>query len=281
MISKALIPIAGTGTRMAPVTHAMPKAMLPLPAGPSSMLPVLHWILAEVAAAGVGEAMLICSAGQVDIVQRYLEVASSAGLPKLPGKIHMELQTRPAGFGDAVATGKEFVGSEPFLLMLGDHVYIPAQGADPCASQVLQAFESNDAVATVGVQSVCTEQLAQVGVPKGQPLKDGLYKCEDFLEKPDKAAAERRLHTPGLSSGHFLGHCGIYVFDPEIFRCLTELATEAARNACELQLADAQSLLLTEHPEQYFLREIKGRAYDTGTPAEYVKAVAAFAERNL
>ena len=281
MVTKAVIPIAGSGTRMAPVTRVVPKAMLALPAGTSAMLPVLHWILAEAAAAGAKEALLICSPGQVDTVQRFLDVGLDPGLPALPGNIHIELQEAPAGFGNAVAAGRDFVGAEAFLLLLGDHVYIPVQGAEACATQVIRAHQDSGGVATIGVQPVGADQIGQVGVPKGQPLGGGLYRCDDFVEKPDLATADSRLHTPGLVDGQFLGHCGIYVFTPEIFDCLGELAPEAARESRELSLADAQSLLLAGHPERYFLYQIKGRAYDTGTPANYVKAVAAFAERNL
>ena len=91
MVTKAVIPIAGSGTRMAPVSCVVPKAMLALPASTSAMLPVLHWILSEAATAGAGEVLLICSPDQVGTVQRYLDIDPDPGLPALPGSIHIEL----------------------------------------------------------------------------------------------------------------------------------------------------------------------------------------------
>jgi len=291
MIAKALIPIAGTGSRLAPITSAVPKAMLPLPAGPEAMLPVLHWICAEAAAAGANEVLLIASPWQQALVAAYLDSAGKSGGPPLPERIEIAIQETPAGFGDAVARGRDFVGGEDFMLLLGDHVYIPAGPARAaCAAQVAMAHENVRGAATIGVQAVGADELSRVGVPAGEPVGDRLYRCTRFVEKPDPAAAARRLVTPGLPAGQFLAHCGIYIFTSEIFDCLAALAGNpptcrrqagAARRGAELQLADAQGVLLDRHGRDYYLYRIHGRAYDTGTVGNYVKAVAAFAEKHL
>jgi len=105
--------------------------------------------------------------------------------------------------------------------------------------------------------------------------RPAVFRCTDFVEKPDLATARSRLRTPGMRRDRFLAHCGIYAFAPEILDCLEELmarqgAAGRRTGAGEVQLAGAQSILLARHPKDYYLIEIAGRAYDTGTPAGYV-----------
>jgi UTP--glucose-1-phosphate uridylyltransferase len=177
--------------------------------------------------------------------------------------------------------GRDFVGDDDFLLFLGDHIYLSDAPSVSCAAQITQAHEHMRGAAMVGVQPVGTDEIARVGVCKGEPLDSGVYRCIDFAEKPDASRADQDLRTPGIEDGRYLAHCGIYAFRPDIFDCLREVATSGSPTGDEVQLADAQSLLLQRHPGDYFLRRIDGTAYDTGTVDSYVKAVAAFAEKYL
>jgi len=282
MLTKAVIPIAGTGSRMMPLSSVIPKAMLPLPCSDTSMLPVVHWILAEARSCGIEDALLIISPSQREIVERYLDQVPQDAPPRLPRQISLTVQEKPRGFGDAVARGEDFVGKDPFMLLLGDHVYLPQSDTESCSSQVRSAFEKHQGAAMIGVQAVGCDELPRVGVPAGDPIRERTYRCTDFVEKPDQVTASKRLRTPGLGDAQFLAHCGIYVFTPEIFQCLSQLSPGSSESpGKELQLADAQSLLLERHGNDYFLYRIEGRAYDTGTPQNYAKAVAAFAEKRL
>lgn len=278
MIRKALIPIAGEGRRLHPLTKAVPKAMLPLPSRDGRLLPVVHLICAEAAAGGVEQALLIVSPSQEKVVRVYFEAARSSGSPELPAEIEILVQPLPAGFGEAVSRGRSFVGDEPFLLLLGDHVYAPAPGGRTCVEQVTEAFDRFGGTAMVGMQAVGADELPRVGVARGEPIEDRLYRCTDIVEKPDPSAAAQRLATPGLEEGQFLAHCGIYVFAPQIFESLSALTARPRPGGEEIELTDAQAMLLERRPDDYLLYRIDGRAYDTGTVSNYIRAFAAFAD---
>ena len=279
MIRKALIPIAGLGTRLLPVTSVVPKGLFPLVDGTGRLRAVVHWILCEARAGGINQAALVVSPGQRELLERYFEAARKAPGADLPDQIEYILQPRSEGFGEAVLRGSEFIGGdEPaFMLLLGDHVHVRAPGCPACAAQVGLAFSTWGGTAMVGMQTVGPADLHLVGAAGGECVADAIYRCRDFIEKPDLDAARKRLLTPGLSADEFLAHCGIYIFTPEIFDCLAELARGERRPGQEIQLADAQSMLLGRHPRDYYLVRIAGRSMDTGTPAGYAAAQAAMA----
>jgi len=95
------------------------------------------------------------------------------------------------------------------------------------------------------------------------------------VEKPDQDTARRLLRTNGLPEGRYLAHCGIYLFDAEIFDCLEEEQFQVESSQKELELAAAQLALLRRHPESYNLYHIEGKAYDTGNPEGYLRALGA------
>ena len=311
-IHKAIIPVAGLGTRMRPLSAVVPKAMMPLPDRQGRVLPVLHHVLAEAKAAGVSEAAVTVSPNPEAMIEAYLRAAADAGATDLPETVTLigrkgdrvtcksllrgtgfdpskarklrfrdrfvpanaprSVQDKPLGFGHSVWLGKSVIGCSPFLVFLGDHVQIAEPGRPACAAQVARAFARMGGAAMIGMQPVPAEELPRVGVAGGTPVAKGkgIYRCTAFTEKPDLAAARARLRTPGLKKDHFLAHCGIYAFAPEIFDCLEELMAQPPARGSEYQLADAQSMLLRRHPADYYLVRIEGRAYDTGTPEGYV-----------
>ena len=281
MIRRAIIPVAGLGTRLMPMTAVLPKALFPLVDSAGRVRAVLHQVLAEAAAAGVRHAGVIVSPGQRELLEQYFAAARAAGADDLPSRIEYILQPRPAGFGEAVLRSRDFVADEEaFMLLLGDHVYRSDDPARPCAAQVTAAFDKlADAQAVIGMQDVDEAELPLVGTARGEPLADNVYRCTDFIEKPAQAAARQRLVTPGLPSGRYLAHCGIYLFRRAIFDCLQELDRSLAGSGREVALADAQSMLLERFPQAYYLVRIAGRALDTGTPRGFVATVAALAAK--
>jgi len=274
---KAIIPIAGQATRLLPLSAAVPKALWPLADSRGRVRCVLHRICAEAAAAGIRRVGLIVAPDQREPLRRYFHAARAAGDDDLPERIEYILQRWPRGFGDAVLRGAEFAGRDcpGFLLLLGDHVHAASPGAAPCARQVLSAYRRHGGVAMIGMQPIAGTELSRVGVAGGDPIDDRVYRCRAFIEKPSAALARRRLVSPGLPAGRFLAHCGIYVFSRAIFDCLRRLRRRGARAGGELQLADAQAMLLAENPGQYHLCRIDGRSHDTGTPDAYAAAFAA------
>ncbi|HUS48036.1 MAG TPA: sugar phosphate nucleotidyltransferase, partial [Phycisphaerae bacterium] len=194
-------------------------------------------------------------------------------------QIEFIVQAQPLGFGHAVWLARGFVGGGPFMLMLGDHVHLPDDGQGSCTEQVAEAFASVGGAAMVGMQPVGPDELPRVGVAAGAPVQGDIYRCTDFVEKPDLATARSRLATPGLETDRFLAHNGIYVFTQEIFDCLEGLIPDECKPGREVQLADAQLSLLKGHPQDYYLVRVRGRAYDVGTPAGYAATLAALSGR--
>jgi UTP-glucose-1-phosphate uridylyltransferase len=185
-----------------------------------------------------------------------------------------------------VLQAREATGGGAFLLFLGDHVYLPPPGGPSPAAAVLDAWSAADApAAVVGMHRVGAAELPRVGVARGEPAgadvprgpaAPGLYRCADFVEKPDAATAERRLRTPGLPAGAYLAHGGIYAFAGEMFERLADLAASGSAGG-EIELAAAQRQLLEDRPEGYYLLELPGRAFDTGSVTGYAEAFEAFA----
>lgn len=271
----ALIPVAGRGTRMRPVTPAVPKALFPLVDAGQRVRTVLGLILAEAASAGACRAGVIVSPNQKAMIRTYLETARAESDPAPAPEVELIVQPEPRGFGDAVLRGAPLVGNEPFLLLLGDHVRLPEAGRPSCAAQVTAAFARHECAAMVGMQTVGPEELAHVGVAAGAPLGDRLYRCRDFAEKPDPAAARDKLVTPGLGEDRFLAHAGVYAFGPEMMGILAGmLEGRSPTQTGELELADAQAKLLRRHPEDYLLCHVAGQVLDVGTPAGYARAVS-------
>ena len=192
-------------------------------------------------------------------------------------EITMIEQAAARGFGDAVLCGREFAGAGPFAVLLGDHVHVAAAGQPCCLKQVADAFSASDGVAMIGVHDIGIDEVEKVGLVRGGQPDGRAYRCLDFVEKPDPTTARQRLQTPGLATDRFLGHCGIYVFGPEIFAYLEE---DSRRDdaAGEIELAVAQAKLLRDYSDGYNLYKIEGNAYDMGTPSDYRRTLMVFAD---
>jgi UTP--glucose-1-phosphate uridylyltransferase len=276
MIRKAIVPVAGRGTRLMPVTSVVPKAMFPIVCRNQTIKCLIHLILEQIIAAEIEHIGVIVSEWQIDMVKQYFKSFFGENIGKLPVHIEYIIQPSPKGFGDAVLESAVFVGDEPFLVLLGDHIYIEKNGEPPCTKQVVRAFNSSDAVAMIGVQQVSAGELSKVGVVGGTRIEENIYLCRNFVEKPSLKMARQKLVTDGLQEGNFLAHCGIYAFKSEIFNCLRQVEKETKRSGREVELAQAQALLLNKYPRKYLLCEIAGKAYDIGTPQGYADAQYAF-----
>ena len=263
-----------------PVSSVVPKAMFPLVDSRQNIRTVLHIILEETKSAGIECAGIVAAPVQVEMLQRYFGAVSKSDLSKLPYHIEYINQPSPKGFGDAVMQAADFIGDEPFMLLLGDHIHIEDSGKPPCAGQVAKAFGSTGAVAMTGMQPVSIEELCKVGVAGGIKIRLNIYRATYLVEKPDIQTARQKLVTNDISEDTFLGHCGIYIFSPEIFDCLSQVALSTQQACKEIELTAAQVVLLNKYPEKYFLYKIAGRAYDIGTPAGYANAQVAFRNKS-
>jgi len=275
MIRKALLPVAGYGRRMGPLAQAVPKALFPLVDAQGQVRPTIHHILREAFAAGDERLGVIAAPWQTEVLGRYLAAAGNEFAPALSQRVEIILQPAARGFGDAVLRGKDFAGDEPFMLLLGDHVRIARAGDSPCTALVAEAFARMGGVAMVGMYAADAEHTDRVGVARGEMLGENLYRCTRLMEKPDPRTARQHLVTEGLPAGRVLAHCGVYVFTQEIFSCLQCLLQNAVSAKGEVELADAQSMLLEEHPTEYYLFRTTAATYDTGTPDGYLAAQVA------
>ncbi|MBE3069619.1 MAG: hypothetical protein IMZ66_05215, partial [Planctomycetes bacterium] len=182
-------------------------------------------------------------------------------------------QDRQAGLGHAVLCAEGWVAGEPFLLMLGDHVFRSDVEA-PCAAQIMAAYEAAG-TSVMGLAVTPPEEVSNFGTVGGTWTEDGaLLVIAEFAEKPSLDYAEARLHIEGVADG-FLSFFGLYALNASVFDHLRHLRDAALRRGEELQLTDALSLL--RHDEPCFGCVVRGRRFDTGRPEQYLKTLAAFA----
>jgi UTP--glucose-1-phosphate uridylyltransferase len=244
--------------------------------------PVIQIIGEEAIESGIEEICIITQPGEEpqyrDYFRRLSDVDSKAyrgkdwailaseKLGAFGERLHFAEQHSPEGFGHAVYQAKKFVGDDPFLLMLGDHVYI-SNNKDRCALQLIRVYEQYMLDVVTGVQPTLERMLHLFGVIRGHPIDPakGIYKAELIIEKPSIQTARDTLVTPGLPAGNYLAHFGMHVFSPRIFDSLEYLIKNNLREKGEFQLTAAQEHL-RQHTDKYWCIINEGQRYDTGIP---------------
>jgi UTP--glucose-1-phosphate uridylyltransferase len=268
MIRKAVIPAAGFGTRFLPFTKAVPKEMIPL-----VDKPVIQYVIEEAAAAGITDILIIVSTGKMAIQDHFnpdagLEARLEAngkiklleelrGINKL-ANIHYVYQQELKGLGDAVLCAKNFVGDEPFAILLGDTVL--SSDDKPVISQLLAAHEQTNS-SIVALEEVPWEKTSRYGVIDGKSEDEILYKVDGFVEKPAPEEAPSNLVIASR-----------YVFNPEIF---DYLAKTPRGKGNEIQLTDAMRLMLED--QAMYGYKFKGKRHDIGNKLDFIKSTIEFA----
>jgi len=256
---------------MRPISAAVSKAFLPLVDRAGHGRCVLHEILRAAALGGIEQAAVIVAPGQQAAIQQYRQAAAEAGDPDGVKEVECIEQPEPGGLGHAILQAEDFVASEPFMVLLGDHLQIPDPGATSAAAQVADVWNSCSAASVVGMQVVGTDELCRVGVGTGTAIVPGsIYRCSRIIEKPDLSTARQELATD-LGDDAFLAHAGVYAFDAEIFDCLRAQPGGSG----ELGLTEAQQLLMTRHPDDCYLVKLDVRVCDVGHPDGYAEAFRA------
>lgn len=281
-VRKALIAAAGRGTRMYPASTAVQKAMFPLVDRDGLTKPVIQIIGEEAIESGIEELCIIVQPGEEKLYREYFRrlddemvksfrgkdwaILESEKLAAFGERLHFAEQHTPEGFGHAVYQARQFVGDDPFLLLLGDHVYI-SDTKDRCAQQLTRVFEQYMLEAVTGVQPTLERHLHLFGTIRGGPIdpERGIYKAELIIEKPSIEVARAQLTTPGLPAGNYLSHFGIHVFSPRIFDSLEYLIKNNLREKGEFQLTAAQEHL-RQQTDKYWTVIVQGQRYDTGIP---------------
>src|SRR6478672_11187142 len=281
-VRKAVITAAGKGTRQYPASTAVAKEMFPLVDRDGLTKPVIQIIGEEAIDSGIEEICIITQPGEESLYRDYFKrldddmvksfrgkdwaILESEKLQAFGERLHFAEQHSPEGFGHAVYQAKKFVGDDPFLLLLGDHVYI-SDVKDRCARQLIKIYEQYMLDAVTGVQPTVERQLHLFGTIRGNPIDPakGIYKAELIIEKPSIEEAREKLATPGLPAGNYLSHFGLHEFSPRIFESLEYLIKNDVREKGEIQLTAAQEHLRQQGGKYYIVR-VQGQRYDTGIP---------------
>jgi UTP--glucose-1-phosphate uridylyltransferase len=281
-VRKAVITAAGRGTRQYPASTAVQKEMFPMVDRDGLTKPIIQIIGEEAIDSGIEEICIIIQPGEENLYRDYFKRLDSDMVKSFRGKdwaileseklgafgerLHFAEQKSPEGFGHAVFQAKDFVGDDPFLLLLGDHIYV-SDIKDRCARQLIRVYEQYMLDAVTGVQPTVERQLHLFGVLKGTPIDGGrgIYKADLIIEKPSVEVAREQLVTPQLPAGNYLAHFGMHVFSPRIFDSLEYLIKNDIREKKEIQLTAAQDHL-RQHSEKYWAVVTQGQRYDTGIP---------------
>jgi UTP--glucose-1-phosphate uridylyltransferase len=268
-IRKAVIPAAGYGTRFLPVTKSIAKEMLPI-----IDTPTIEYIVREAMESGITEFLIIVSSNKnaildyfdrnYDLEHQLLEknkLKELEQIRELPNKIniHFIRQHEQLGLGHAVLCAKEFVGNEPFALLLGDDVYVGNE--EPALKQLINAYEKTNS-SILGTLKVSDEDVSKYGICEPIDKNDGrLLKLKSVIEKPSLDKAPSNLAIGGR-----------YILTPTIFKYL-ENQTRGAGN--EIQLTDSILRMMAE--EDVYSMEIDGRRYDIGSKLGFIDATIDFA----
>lgn len=281
-VRKAVITAAGRGTRQYPASTAVQKEMFPLVDRDGLTKPVIQIIGEEAIDSGIEEICIITQPGEEAHYREYFKrldnemvkafrgkdwaILESEKLGAFGERLHFAEQHSPEGFGHAVYQAKKFVGDEPFLLMLGDHVYI-SDVKDRCARQLIKIFEQYMLEAATSVQPTMERLLHLFGTIKGEAIDvaKGIFKAQLIIEKPSIETAREKLTTPYLPAGNYLAHFGQHVFSPRIFDSLEYLIKNNIREKGEIQLTAAQEHL-RQNTDKYWAVVAQGNRYDTGIP---------------
>lgn len=283
-IKKAVITAAARGERLYPVADTIQKAMLPIIDIDGLHKPVIQIIAEEAFASGIEELCVVCAPGDG---QRYINAFASlrdnllksykgvdwareeAGkIDQLLSRVRFAEQQEALGYGHAVYCAREFVNNEPFLLLLGDYLYISNVLQKRCAAQLLElAAQENCSVSAVN--PTIEYQIGRYGTLTGKQLPGsaGVYQIEKIIEKPSLSVAELELQTPGLRVGYYLCFFGMHVFTPAVFEILEKYV---ARDGGNILLTPAlQELAETD---KYLALEVKGNRYDLSKKLGWLQA---------
>lgn len=265
MIKKAVLPVAGLGTRFLPATKASPKEMLPI-----LDKPLIQYAVEEAVKVGIEEFLFITGKHKRAIEDHFdkayelEERLKSAGKYDLLEKINCFenlniayiRQKEPKGLGDAILCAKPFVKDEAFVVILSDDLIDPDHSV---LHEMIKIYEEKKAP-VIALEAVPLEEVSRYGIVSGKKI-DGYYIVDNLIEKPEPA------HAPSN-----LAIIGRYILTPQIFKYLDSL--QPGRGG-EIQLTDALKVLLDETVIYGYI--IEGKRYDAGEKLGYLKTIVEFA----
>ncbi|MEH7111500.1 UTP--glucose-1-phosphate uridylyltransferase GalU [Neobacillus niacini] len=266
-VRKAIIPAAGLGTRFLPVTKAMPKEMLPIVDKPT-----IQYIIEEAVASGIEDIIIVTGKGKraiedhfdnaMELEQNLIEkekfdLLEKVRYPTNLADIHYIRQKEPKGLGHAVWCARNFIGNEPFAVLLGDDI---VQSDTPCLKQLINQYEDTFS-SVIGVQTVPDSETHRYGIIDPSSQEGRRYQVSNFVEKPKSGTAPSNLAIMGR-----------YILTPEIFMFLDRQEKGAGG---EIQLTDAIQRL--NEIQRVFAYDFEGTRYDVGEKFGFVKTTIEFA----
>lgn len=295
-VRKAVIPIAGLGTRHFPASHAVKKELFPV-VGPDGLARALfHYHLLELDAAGIEEICIIVQPDEDETVRRYLRGPDNAYLKRLEkypallreaeqmrrfaGRVSFAVQHQQEGYGHAVFQTKSFANGEMVLLGLGDHLF-RGKPVSPYRELADLAKVSNGKSVSA-VNRITAAQLKGYGTIAGTRRAENprLIDISLIIEKPSVEVAREKLHVDGGPCGThpmetWLGWFGMHLLAPSIYEILGEMIRDNVRDNGEFQLTRAQEL--QRQREGYLALEMtNARRFDFGVPDDFVASVQEF-----
>ena len=270
-IHKAVIPVAGLGTRFLPATKAIPKEMLTIVDRPT-----IQYIVEEAVASGIEQIVFVTSEGKSAIENHFdynfhldavLKEKNKVTLGEEINNISNLIdvvsvrQKKPLGLGHAIWTARNVIGNEPFMVLLGDDMVLSQV---PCAKQMISLFEQVGE-SIVAIQRVPMNQTHQYGIVEGE---------DDDRERTVRIARMVEKPAPGTTESD-MAIIGRYILMPDIFNILS---TTTPGHGGEIQLTDA--LLALTKKRAMYAYEFQGTRYDAGDKMGYLKAIIAYGLRH-
>lgn len=296
-VRKAVIPVAGYGTRCYPASKAMKKELFPIVDSDGLMKPLIQVIIEEAIESGIEE---VCLVVREDEKQSFISYFNEPPVPELAKRLSQlpwamdetrrltelsericyVIQKEQMGFGHAVYCAHEWVGNEPFLLMLGDHVYISDSNIR-CVKQLIEVFD-NLGENVCAVMRTLEDMLHLFGTVAGKQIKEypRAYKVIEMKEKPSVEYAERHLRSDGVPLGEYLCFFGQYILMPDLFEYIKYLTDNDIKERGEIQLTSALEIAKKERGN-FYAYETDGHRYDTGVPIGYANTMTAFSRRTF
>lgn len=289
-VKRAIIPVAGFGTRVYPATRITKKEFFPVVDTDGLVKPAILALLEELDKCGIEKICLVIGEEERELYRDFFEkelaqehllklsaeaIEYERKIMSLGKKIEYVIQHERKGFGHAVYQCKEFANGQPTLLLLGDTIY-QSNSDQSCIEQLLDAYEKSDKLA-VGLAEVPIEQVGRYGILGGkwEDADERLMNVELMMEKPSRVEAEEHLSVK-MQDGSLKYYMvfGNYVLTPEVFAELEKNIQEGKTSKGEFQLTDA--LDEVRKKQGMIGYRIDGSAYDIGNPVAYRKTVAEF-----
>ncbi len=264
-IHKAILPVAGFGTRFLPASKAQPKEMVPI-----VDKPIIQYLVEEAVASGIDEIIFVTGRGKRAIEDHFdmsfeLEynlvekekrelLKIIRGISRLANFVYVR-QPIPLGDGDAILRAEKIIGNEPVAVLFGDDL---VDSKVPCLKQLLNVFQRYQHP-VISIEQVPLKEVEKYGVIKGMKIEDNIFQVKNIVEKPDKKEAPSNLAIVGK-----------YILTPDVFKILRKKPNKSG----EIRLADA--LAIYAQSNLIYAYQFEGKHYDCGTKLGFLKATVDF-----